>query len=332
MANKGSKKVKVVAKRPRRRSPGAANGALLGHVRMLVDPCNAPLTDSVYGGASSVYRARFRGITAPNVSSDLGTVRYATLLAYHPVMGAYYAQGSSGSTATLVPRDSAAPGWDYIVDNPARAIGACVGVTWTGTELNRQGFVHYGVVNGGFVHRLLAAASGGGGDLTQTFDTIRGKLTGFCRTPNDKCEINFVPTEADAELTQKPALAQGLVNDLEVLFSRYNFVVVMTISDVAFETAPAFQYTNTAIIEYTPEIASQMIIDAAHTSPTPKVSVTSIVRMLQEKDTAWYVDAFKKAAKVAGRLGGAYMRGGALGLVSEVAGMTLGPRKNVMAG
>jgi hypothetical protein len=148
--------------------------------------------------------------------------------------------------------------------------------------------------------------------------------------PNDKCEINWVPTNADEEfITGGQSYTASTANALSNLMTRVNFAVILVKYTGAADTTIPVTFNQVSIVEFSPEIQTT-VLDAAHVGPSiPGVRVTDIVRIIQSRDPKWYIDAFKKVAKLTGRVAGAYASGGILGLVGEVASMAIAPKRNV---
>lgn len=314
--------------------PRGVPSQVASHLNQMIDPCNAPLGPSIYSGTPGAVRARFRNAWQPPVNPAISTINAGILLAYHPVLGLFATDTyDTGTSQQFLFRDPNVPGFSVFGDCPARGVGACINVAFNGKELDRRGFINYGIVNGGLIQEFLPVANGGSGS-SFTYNGLASKLPGVCRMPNDKCEITWVPTEADAELIQRQPASSTSQGTLANQFARHNFVMIGAQIGTPASQVPEIVFTLTAIVEYTPENPTDGIItDAAHVSPVSTGhTVTDLIRMAQAKDATWYVDFFKKAGNIAGRLGKSYLRNGALGLVSEVAGMVLAPRKNYASG
>lgn len=308
-------------------------------MNMIVDPCNAPLTETIYPNSSGVLRNRVRRIFVSSHSPSTTDAPYARVIAYHPVLGAYYLGPSGDENSYPIASESRSfhrikhlarfDDASFSTVYSARAISGCLSMTWNGKELDRKGTIYSGVVSGGFIFTFLATSLGGAGQ-TLPASTIMSMLAATCRVPNDKCEVNWVPTEFDANWTDpQPNNVTGASPAIEVLFNKTNFAIMVWTGPQKVGDLVGFSETTVSIVEENPN-TNQYIQDSAHVSSTGIVGgVTHIVSALQKKDTAWYINTFKKLGQFGLNAISAYARGGALGLVSEVAGLSLAPRKNL---
>lgn len=328
-ANKAKRaKAAVKVRKPRMVVPRGLGSAASSHLAQIVDPCNAPLGETIYNSLAAL-RTRFRANWVPTALPATSAIG-GFAIAYHPVIGFLNSGMVDADTDTnFYTADSGWPGYARITDTPARGVGGCVSMTWNGNELDRRGLIYTGIVNGGMIQEFLLGAEGG--DQTVfTLNNLVTKLPGYCRVPNDKCEVTWVPTEADSEFMTRPSKATGSVQTWKTLLTRVNFVVMVYMTTHGISEVPKISVANTSIVEYMPEgLTDQTIVDAAHVAPTaPRGKVTDLVRVVQSRDPAWYFDTFKKVGKLLGKGVAAYASGGVLGLVTEVAKMAIAPRKN----
>lgn len=344
--SKGGIKVResVRAKRaPRRRETNAMSGALENHLRMVLDPCNAPLTETAYPNASGVIRDRRKHVLSTSHTPATNAGTYSRVIAWHPILGAL--ELYSGTTEWLPTEGSGSfrplttlsrfPDTNSLYSG--RAVGGCLTMAWAGKELDRRGMMYSGVISGGLVWTHMAQASGGAGAFI-TPSALAAALSSTCRTPNDKCEVTWVPTEFDSVFTDIVPFATTSNTTLQEQFSKLNFVLMIGVFPQGVGETVALSVTALSIAEVNPALTVAggsnfgLVQDAAHvnTSGVPG-AVTRIVKALQSQDTSWYIDTFKKLGKFGLRAAGAYARGGALGLVAEVAGMSMSARKNVSA-
>nr|WRQ65120.1 hypothetical protein [Tolivirales sp.] len=350
MAGKKVKKsIKVreavrVKRAPRRRGASVMSSALENHLRMVVDPCNAPLTETAYPNASGVIRDRRKQVlsTSHTPTSTAGT--YCRVIAWHPILGGLELAigttdwpSSTEAGCNFRPLTSLSRYSDTNALYSGRGVGGCLTMSWAGKELDRRGMIYSGVVSGGLIWTHLSQGNGGAG-ATVSPNTLAAALTTTCRTPNDKCEVTWVPTEYDSAFTDLVPYGTTSSTTLQEQFSKLNFVLMIGIFPQAVNDTAALSVTALSIAEVNPALTIAgnsnigLVQDAAHvnTSGVPG-AVTRIVKILQSQDTAWYINTFKKLGKFGMKVAGAYARGGALGLVAEVAGMSMSARKNVNA-
>lgn len=348
---KTNKKIRVksreVVRAKRRTGPRAKSvmsAALSNHLHMVVDPCNAPLTETAYPNASGVIRDRRKFLY--NVSHTPATTAgtYSKTIAWHPIMGGFELSvgaelfpSANATNCTFTPVPSLFRFADTNAFYSARGVGGCLSVSWTGKELDRRGIVYSGVVSGGLVWTHLAQASGGSGTQISP-SVLAASLTTTCRTPNDKCEVTWVPTEYDSTFMDLVPYTTANNSALQEQLAKLNFVVMVCVFTQAVGEAVSLGYTSLSIAEVNPAVTVSggsnvgLVQDAAHVNSSGiPGAVTSIVRTLQMQDTNWYINTFKKIGKFGLRAIGAYGRGGALGLVAEVAGMTVSSRRNINA-
>lgn len=326
--------------RVRRRGRETMPAALYNHLRMVADPCNSPLAETVYPNAAGVFRSRSRRTFTSSHTPATTAGAYARVIAWHPVIGAFNL-GSAGSNT--FPLASALETFNsyqelsrYSQNSStavfsARAVSGCLSMAWNGKELDRAGMVYSGVVNGGLIYNALNTGGGGAGQVTPA-NTLAALLANTCRTPNDRCEVTWVPTEWDANWSDPfyglPSASTGALQDI---FNKVNFAVMIWIGSQEVGQTVTFMETAVAIVEENPN-TGLYVQDAAHVSTTGIPNgVTKIVSILQKRDTSWYVNTFKKLGQLGLTALSAYARGGALGLVSEVAGLAVAPRKNLAA-
>lgn len=332
MVAKGNKKTKK-ARAKRRPGLGSmlASQRIHDHARMIVDPCNAPLKEGIYGGSAGTYTTRVVKVENESHTPATNAGQYYWGVAFNPVFGAYKLYGSSG--ADWVIGGSSVVHWERLatlspaIQNASRSYGACVRMTWGGKELDRKGLIFSGVVNGSVIFDGVRGTSGGQGNYF-TMEALVAQLPNTCRTPNDSCEINWVPTEADAEYREYISPGATVNAGYGNAVSRTNFAVMVFTAPQAVGETVSIEVRTVAILEQQYAVGG-IITNAAVVSPGPVGSVSQIITALQSRDPHWYINAFKKTVGVVGRLGASYAKGGALGMVAEVAGMFTAPRKNI---
>lgn len=144
----------------------ALDGHARAYLRLLSDPCNAPMVPAPFDGSGTGMYIRTKTLLTPTTvagSTDIllqfapqylnenyfGNIPTAAGIARGPLM---WASTATGTTATLVSASQIAPNlFGGTTQAPllttagtfsqARCLAACVKVMYTGSELNRQGYV-----------------------------------------------------------------------------------------------------------------------------------------------------------------------------------------------
>lgn len=157
----------------------------LAYARLLLDPCNAPLVHSVYGGSEGTYLMKAESVfnIGANPDATNGVLQWTPGI--FPNAGLFY--GFNGSSPTSL---SNVPGNTFIINQTSavRAIAACMEITYPGSELNRCGRVHYGQANGGLVNSGSPVVT----------DDVAQVLQHMERTPAGKIEVLWKPGVADS--------------------------------------------------------------------------------------------------------------------------------------
>lgn len=168
------------------------------YLRLLRDPCNAPLVQPVVPGTSAgiLWRAR-SSVTIPLVGTDTSCVVY-----YAPNNAVFLCSVAAASTPLITPNlKTALPlpttpvtnTW-YYVDVPCisfverRSIAACLQASYRGVENNRAGTFS---VHSNFPHRRIQQVVG------LTPDMLAGMCPVTIRTPLETSESVWMPSEPD---------------------------------------------------------------------------------------------------------------------------------------
>lgn len=191
--NKQKKKGVRVAggQRPRARPRGATTGldqAALKYRALLLDPCNAEMTNSVYSGLGSGQFRRFRAIIPSAGLSVEGT--YVFQLGTNLVYNATHVAGTAGTAYTFNTAGAIVPGLTALGDAPNfRCLAGCVKVRYTGPESGRQGTIGMAVVPAQF----LAPGA------TSSAELDLGRMPFVSRFGEVQHEVKFVPSQVDEE-------------------------------------------------------------------------------------------------------------------------------------
>lgn len=204
-----------------------------GHMRMVMDPCAAPATCSVYSGASGVVT---RHVRTGQLSGAVGdqALSFAWGPSIYRVCEANTANGGTvyapGYTAIGV------PGYDFLnsVTAQSRVIGACLRIHWNGTELSRAGSVAYGCMQ-------LSQYPGG---VNTTVDNLFQMLPNKTRVVPGELEIRWNPVNEDESYEQCDSSVTVTNNqDRNGLFFAYQG-----------PAGAAFGYTLTVLYEWVPAL------------------------------------------------------------------------------
>lgn len=192
-SNKGNSQKKKPAKKPakakpaaRRRSATVRSGPLLeGHVKMIVDPCAAPIVPTAYAGVEGQIQ---RFVTTGNLASS--TEQAAMFCVVPGGFRESIGTRPLGSSAIALGYGTVnVPGYSFLNANSqgVRVVGACLRVHWNSTELSRAGSIACGVVPASTVKA----------GTTITPDQLYGILPEKGRVPAGECEITWNPSEED---------------------------------------------------------------------------------------------------------------------------------------
>lgn len=219
------------------------------YARLLADPCDGSLTHSTFPGSSGTLISRFEtDFVMGSEPTSVGTALFFT----PGYMTENALSGGLMVPTTVLATDSGTigfansytlqPGYTFLANNAKsfRSIAACMQVTWTGSELNRQGVVGVGQTN-------MANCMGG----TQTLANLRVLASKVGRMPDTMAEIKLRPNDAsyrfvDNTLSPTLATAQSVYGDLPSLF--------VTVSGIPGSTGVRIRLVN--VVEWMPATAT----------------------------------------------------------------------------
>lgn len=156
------------------------------HMRMVLDPCAAPLNSPAYSGPSGTVQ---RFVVTGQLTSTTETACY--MIASPAGFRTDYGVKALGSTTfTNGWGTGNQPGYTFLntTTRGARPIGACLQVHWNGPERDRGGSLACGVV----------PASVWASPTTVTVDQLYQQLADKERIPSGECEILWNPSDQDS--------------------------------------------------------------------------------------------------------------------------------------
>lgn len=289
------------------------------YASMLVDPCKAELDFAPYGETKLDFVTRRRAV------SQSGTDPYCAYL-WHPYYGVYAIGAATGSSAQpFAFNNGLSPFVDATV-RTAKPIAGCLSFEWSGAESGRKGFLNASIVSGdNFVDSLLYGPSYTAFDI----NSLARICTHGERVPVDKFEINWVPGPRDVVPGTyvgnhfATTAADKVFWEEEWQGRNFVLLVVSGVTGVLGD----FVLTCTSICEVAQSAGMNTTVNAATVSP-PQINYAQVIKKLQDVDSGWYINAFKKATKFIAGSVGSYTGGGLPGLLGY---LTMGSDNTVAA-
>lgn len=221
-----------MAKASRRRSVRAlslGDPRVEGHLRMVLDPCNAPLVPTAYRGSDG-YLTRFNNV----YSITTGNTSTAFVFAFYPAYnGVWYGSLADANATGTASWATPGPGQAFLLASAEsqRAVSACVRAEYVGTELDRQGVIYTGVVP----ETALSSLS--------TFVQKQALLQKVIRTPDHTIETKWVPMSIEEEYWAPGPTAPGSSSDRNVI----------VLIGSGFGAGVQFNFQTTLIAEWRPK-------------------------------------------------------------------------------
>jgi hypothetical protein len=197
---------------------------------MIVDPCNAELGPTAYRGSDGIV-SRFRN----NLTFAGATTKTGFIYVNYPAYNTVYAQNVN-SGDVFAPNTLAGPGQAFLLASgeSQRVVGACSGLTYTGTALDKSGIVYSGVI---------PFASLGTG---KTIDQLITLMQHESRIPEAPLELKWSPGPAEEEYWQTGSVVPEGAGDR-------NCLVFIVLGLNFATTSTNFAVINTLISEWRPE-------------------------------------------------------------------------------
>lgn len=292
--NNGGKKPSPTA----RRLQGVLDKGAADWLRLMEDPCNAPLVRGCFPGLGGgmLFRTRHEvGVGAAAVDSTIF---------FHPAgntSGTYYPiQWASSNTSGAAPttRYGMQITGAWASGSQVRCVAACIKVRYTGSELNRAGIVGHIMTND---PPFLDGTPGGTAGVVPNCFLLRASAQTVYRLGEAAHEVRWLPANEDGNFIEDPIATYNTGNAV-------GFAVT--------GAAPgSIYYEVTAVWEVVPPVATNMV--PSLTAPPSSNTVNDVLRAIGNVGK-WATDPGNASflRKVA--------QGGALGLKAlSYAGSTL---------
>lgn len=317
-----SSRKKVAANMPRRKTKrvstvtrGGLDGPAQAYARLIADPCNAPLTTTIWPGSTGSFVSRFE---SDFIVFD-GVAQTAGMLYFVPGMNEVYTPSllltNDTTASTMTNASTLPPGVTFLQASAGtfRCVAACMQVSFPGTELNRSGIVSLGVMQAGGALRNLATIAGGQ-NVNTTASAVRQLCQHTERTPQNMAEIIWQPGGGDQLPTQ---LGIATNTTSYVTEASDKNAIVMSVAGIPPVTGVRIRLVS--VIEWTPRTAQGFV--SSIDPPKSVNSLNDILRALPaSRGSNWFINAWAKAQP--------YMK--AAGSVISYGLKTLGPALAVM--
>lgn len=268
---RGNRSKNAAARKPQNKSnnnnrmqarAAAAPARVNGHVRMIVDPCNATLSPTAYRGQDG-YISRFSSV------GNISTVYQNFVIVYYPAYNGIFVGTYLAFTDPLgtISYTTPGPGQAFCLATCAgqRPVGACISLDYAGTELNRGGTIAYGSIK---ASSLVS---------TMTFSDLIVLLGHSTRTPDSKLEVKWQPSPADEEYWATGSAAPDGGGDRNVIVvAGYGLPAATNL----------FNYRPTAIIEWNPK-ATLGLSAASASSPDAPAGLEHVRTKLANMGNWW---------------------------------------------
>lgn len=225
------------------------DAAASAYAKLLLDPCNAPLTHPIGCPTGGIL------VRAQSIGSLGGPGLTAGVLHWTPgAIGLNQVEMLASSvadqnTAIALAVSAAAPGRAFLTSNASavRCVAACVKIMWDGAESARSGRIAYGNSVGGF---LDLGAGTTPANVVPNLETME-------RMPQTRAEIRWCPNEFDLAYTDPSINTSQAEKDRRSAIS---------IAAVNFPAGSFVVLEFTAVYEYLPLSASGIALNTRSTA------------------------------------------------------------------
>lgn len=298
--NKQAKSKKSAAKRgqpkPSKKKGGmraSLDQAARDYVRLVKDPCNAPLTKAIWPGAGGSFIGRFES----DAIFFSGATETAGALVWCPTACSVYtgsaAWTSDTASTSLSYVTNGSPGYGFLANGGlaqgVRCVAACLQVMYPGTELNRSGVVGLGVSQFSSFVGSIATASGGMNQVTNAA-AIRSLCAHTERMPDTMSEVIWYPGTGDMSFQNVKNTAIPAVEFIQDV-SDTNALYV---SASGFPVSTGIRVRMVAVYEWQPIPSVGLVAQAEF--PRSRNNINEVLMALNDSGgTNWFINSFKKA-------------------------------------
>lgn len=259
---------------------------------MLLDPCNAPLSEACYRGDQG-YRSRF----VSNLTIGAGPAVTACAVAFIPSNNqiAFVAAATSGTAATWA--TNVGPGNAFIASTAGaiRSLGACISATPVTANLSVSGQVYTTICP---VSSLPSNAVSGG---AVTIDNLLFLCNKYGKINIDHpMEAKFIPASSDEDYTNTGSLPSDISD---------NNAILMCFVGYPAGSGVICRFTN--IIEWKPQPFTGIVSESYLGNPS-KNTIEHVKQALKAKDPNWWSNVGKGVYSVIR----GYATGGTMGAIS----------------
>lgn len=289
-----AKKCAKMKPRRARRNGVLRTDRVSSHLAMVLDPCNSVLGHTAYRGSDG-FVSRFKMNQVVNAG---GATNNICVVAFYPAYNGISVQFTNDPNAALPTNyATAGPGQAFLLANCGgqRVVGACTEISYTGTELNRQGIIFRGVIP----ESVMNGAS---------VNQLRVLCQSSSRNTGAKMETKWIPSSIEEEYWNTGAAAPAEAADRNV---------IVTVLDAPQASLQAFNLVHTLIVEWRPKLGIGLQVPTPNTPDAP--AGLERVRTALSKLGNWWIDAAQTAstAMITGRR--MYDGAAALGSVAKLA-------------
>lgn len=283
---------------------GALDAYGRAYARLLMDPCNAPLTRGLglSTGDSIIVRLESDAILFNGATFTAGVLVW-TPGSKTSFINSYATD--TGGSAWVSNAAGIAGGFLNSNSTSYKCLAACLQVSWPGSEQNRQGILGLGVVPSSFQTRVSPATVGGQASTASAAD-VRSLAQFVGRIPSDTKEIVWRPGPNDdqdfdySSYNINPANLPSLCGNRNSIILSYSGGPVST----------GIRVRTVAVYEYTP-LDSSGFVSSVQTSP----SVNSPADVLRAIDSAkgpgWFMRTVGAIGERVEKVGAKFLDGAA---------------------
>lgn len=272
-ANNNSKKNNVTKRV--RKTKGGLDEMAAAYVRLLTDPCGAPLTHPIYPGGDSGFLVRSDSVwtTGNGVNESCGYVHWTP-----GYVNASHTELLSGVSATSNVNVNAAPnatgpGKFFLAQNAfgVRCVAACLKISYPGAEQARSGRLHYG-------HTPSSTLDSGD---SLSVDSLAPLLQHYTRTPPEHVEVFWRPGIADTEFTDPNTTASQHIRDRKS---------AITVAWAGLPAGVGLTFHFTCVYEWTPRPSSGVSNNVAGKARS-RNSMDDVIDYIQAAGFTWVKNA-----------------------------------------